>query len=779
MDKKEDELKIQSKKSLREKLFSIEDPKEFALEVMSKNNFKTHDELTQFIKKLPYCLAPWLHSHLNPAGERKLCCVAKPSGIDYSQPFSEYWNSDYLQNVRSKMIAHDPPIECSTCINHVGPRSQRSIYYHLLFHLPKMSEIKWSEKTNFQPVSIDYRANRNCNYTCRMCSAAASSSIEKLEVSAQAVSIQNPITENVLNNLKNEIIEILSHGQLVDINFADGEPFISTLHWEIIDFLVTNNMSKNVILRYTSNLSTLHYKGLFIPDYLKEHFSKVFISMSLDGIEETAEFVRDGLKWSKWYKNYQIIKESLGDKSVRFNITVSIPVLLDLERLSKFLDFEDLDFSIDSSHPHGNELLLSPHTLDKDSLTEIVIKRLLTIKNIRVRSYLENLLKNYSPEAFYELQRNFENIRVYYFKIDSNKNRIGTMDYLAEHKELKLWWQLVRPHARQTLPSARSTFAIKVSRLMPKEIGRIVYSYYFNIYKILVWIKVGRNAKLWTRNSLNQSFFKFGESDIDVTVSLKKNEDYFLSNSKINKVLNENFLIKEVNVYCPFSLAIAPVIMNTFELKRDLHLLKIVVSDSRVKDLKAEAFVFLLRMLFANKKIYSEGLSGRGIEKWKYYFNISDCPDLSEKLIGSISYGLLLEMILVKFSLDPEIFSEAIEKVYIYLDNKIPIYMLYAGLKNKGEVLSLFPHLFCHLEIEPIKTTPFLENIFIAQISWELMSTLSQGNSVEENSKRITHLSYLNRYLEKTNFNHWENNNIKNALIKSIHLSSKFLENVC
>jgi len=69
---------------------------------MARHNFKSSEELALFFKTMPYCIAPWLHSHLNPAGERKLCCVALPSGIEGSTSFDEYWNGEYMQEVREK-----------------------------------------------------------------------------------------------------------------------------------------------------------------------------------------------------------------------------------------------------------------------------------------------------------------------------------------------------------------------------------------------------------------------------------------------------------------------------------------------------------------------------------------------------------------------------------------------------------------------------------------------------------------------------------------------------
>lgn len=136
MQKKGSVLRNQDNKISHNKNFSMENPKDFALEVMLNNDFKSVQELSAYLKKLPYCVAPWLHSHVNPAGERKLCCVAQPSGIDYAMPFDEYWNSKYLQDVRAKMLAQNPPAECAKCINHkgAGPNALCICTYFFICH---------------------------------------------------------------------------------------------------------------------------------------------------------------------------------------------------------------------------------------------------------------------------------------------------------------------------------------------------------------------------------------------------------------------------------------------------------------------------------------------------------------------------------------------------------------------------------------------------------------------------------------------------------------------
>ncbi len=770
-------MQSHDRKDPRNKAFMMENPRDFALEVMLNNDFKSVQELSAYLKKLPYCVAPWLHSHLNPAGERKLCCVARPSGIDYAMPFDEYWNSEYLQKVREKMLQQDPPEECTKCIYHNGTGPQRTMYLHLLLHLPKLSEMEWKPVTDRKPVSIDYRINRSCNFTCRMCTSTASSAIEKLEQEASASFSSNLITKEMFLSLKNEIFEVIHSGQVVDINFADGEPFISPLHWEMLDFLVANNLSKKVILRYSSNISTLNYKGIFIPQYLKENFSKVFVSMSIDGVEKTAEFVRDGLRWDEWFRNYQLLKEHLGEKSIRFNITVTIPVLLDIVNMSSFLDKEKIDFSISSSYAEGNELLLSPLALDRETLKDIVTTRLIHVENKDIRQYLENLLEHKDLVPLDNLKENFVAIRTYYIKIDSTKKRSSTIEYFSNQVELRKWWDLICPKNLQATKPKEISAIAKISEYVPNELGRLAYIASFMMLKSYIKLKYGNRVTLWYRNSLRQNFFKFGKSDIDVSVEFKNNKDVGKINNEINEILLSFPLIKEVNVYYPYTLSEISL-LNQFELMRDKILLSKLPRSSVSTTVEAQRFTFLLRMLFANKAICANGIHGRDLIKWKNYLAHCGCEEISESLEGNVSFSELLELILKNFSLDIKKYSKSIEQVLFYIANKIEIHVLYSDLKFKNEMLSLFPYLFCSLDVSLVDVSNFNEDVFIEQISWEMMSVMSQLKGDGQDYLSIEHLKNLERCLKNANLENSKNIETREKLLLTFKSALDFLEGV-
>lgn len=730
-------------------LFSIENPRAFAIEVMARHNFKSSEELALFFKSMPYCIAPWLHSHLNPAGERKLCCVALPSGIDGNTAFSDYWNSEYMQGVREKMLAHQPPAECAHCVHFKGVGAQRSIYLHLLLGLPDLPKLKWTTLTSQKPVSLDYRINRHCNFSCRMCASTASSRIEHLEEKAKIEFTENRITAEQFAHFKNEMFDLIKSGELLDLNFADGEPFLSPLHWEILDYLVKNQLSKKVILRYSSNISTLNYKGIYIPQYFKDHFNKVFISMSIDGVKETAEFVRDGLRWESFYQNYQTLKNELGPKVVRFNITVSIPVLLDIVAMADFLDREDIVYSIDSAYPMGHELILSPLSLDKKTLSDIIYARIPKIKNAQMKQFLNSLLDHYQEESFKLLKKNFNAIRTYYIKLDTAANRTSTMKYLASQEELRAWWDSICPPSLDWAPAKRNRHRFQ---WVPQEVGRFIYKSHFSLKQLEIELLYGRHVKIWSRNSLNLNFFQFASSDIDVSAVL--DHDHFIVNEaqSIKTKLMSSPLIKEVNLYYPYSLKKLSALINRIEAKRDPILVAHLDFSLRPQSLNIETEVFCWRMLLANKHLYETNASEREEKKWHSYFKLADLDVINQNHSSPLNYTQIAKKILDHFH-GHEQWLEDIERIAFYLTQKIDIQTLYHDLDFKAEMLALFPQIFCSVDMSVSKIPESLADHFLAQLSWELASTMAQiaGDGAEKAT--LDHLEKIMTLLKRSHLN--------------------------
>ena len=85
-----------------------------------------------------FCMAPWTHTYMSPQMERRLCCASLEESTNFEQyidssgpenkelkllSLKEHWNSDYMKDVRVKLMAGEEIPQCATC-NHKLLNSQ-------------------------------------------------------------------------------------------------------------------------------------------------------------------------------------------------------------------------------------------------------------------------------------------------------------------------------------------------------------------------------------------------------------------------------------------------------------------------------------------------------------------------------------------------------------------------------------------------------------------------------------------------------------------------------
>ena len=152
------------------------------------------------------------------------------------------------------------------------------------------------------PLEWDLRLTNTCNFKCRDCCSALSSSWEeeskKLNVH---VDLPKPDEQKILNELEP------LYDSVQEVYFAGGEPLISDHHYHIIDKLLEKD--RHPTIRYNTNLSTLTYKGRDLIEIWKK-FTEVELSISFDGIGKRGELIRKGFDSKRFIKNIQIIKKN-------------------------------------------------------------------------------------------------------------------------------------------------------------------------------------------------------------------------------------------------------------------------------------------------------------------------------------------------------------------------------------------------------------------------------------------------------------------------------------
>ena len=262
----------------------------------------------------------------------------------------EHWNSDYMKDIRKRMLNGEKLSQCDVCNDQIlNLHTYRKYFTETLFP-HKVDDIVANTRKDGHydpmPVSYDYRISNLCNFKCRMCGEQLSSSWEAEKKKLDLIDVVQepwlePNTRKSISDFQVEVLEEELQRETVDnktieeIYWVGGEPLMFERHWTIMQQLVDNGHAKNVTVRYNTNLSRVKYKDYNLWEML-HHFKNVNICASIDGAYEVGEYIRDGLVWDEWIENFKsgmFLIDQFGDDAMVFDVTLTTPKLFHLKDL--------------------------------------------------------------------------------------------------------------------------------------------------------------------------------------------------------------------------------------------------------------------------------------------------------------------------------------------------------------------------------------------------------------------------------------------------------------
>jgi len=277
------------------------------------------------------------------------------TSAEYSKPLSEITNPTRFQDLKSQ----NNPTACKQCWS---KEEQGFNSYRMIFQ----RKVTTSPGIQF----LDLRPSNQCNLKCRYCNPHFSNQWAK--------ELSYPIT---LNQTKfNNYLDLMLTESLVDVYWCGGEPLIINDHYDMLETLISNGLSKNIALRYNSNFTVIQYKDKNVFD-LWEQFKSVNINISVDAIGEISNYIRSGSDWNVISANIDLALKQI-EKTPKISISLSPVVSLlsvwTLPELYKYADYKKI-----SVHP---TLLYGPDYLSLTAIhTELKPLAISTLNSIRDR----------------------------------------------------------------------------------------------------------------------------------------------------------------------------------------------------------------------------------------------------------------------------------------------------------------------------------------------------------------------------------------------------------
>lgn len=303
---------------------------------------------------------------IEPDGGVRLCCI---SDMEVGNINTETWKDIFYgkkaEEARER-IAKREDKGCIHCASYVGNSGKDLIF----------------SEQDIKLTDLDLRIDNLCNCKCRMCSEYASSRFGKRHV----------ITKEGLEHLYEAVRD--NKDYLTHYHLAGGEPMIQSLITDFLQYTVDLGVSQNIRLSYNTNATIVDEKQL---DLWKK-FAYVHLDVSIDGVGEVDELIREGTKWStvetniKYFKNLMDTNREYGLKGIRVHPTVSTLNIESIWKLDRWCTINNLEVCWGNTVDSPSNL--SIHSMDKRRLKEVVESNLFKATSDDFKTYMNNILNS-------------------------------------------------------------------------------------------------------------------------------------------------------------------------------------------------------------------------------------------------------------------------------------------------------------------------------------------------------------------------------------------------
>lgn len=345
-------------------------------------------------------MAPWVHTYLSPQTERRMCCASREPAQNFQQyidtaagsgryipiTLDEHWNSDHMRSVRRRMMAGETLPECEVCNHKLLNTDVYRDYFNQLFgdrYQEAMSKTLPDGSTEMLPLSWDYRFSNLCNFKCRTCGDMLSSAWETEQRQSGTIDYTDPrnawmvphvrreITRFQDNEIEQEFSQAVEQHRVEEIYWVGGEPLMYEQHWRYMRRIIELGDGQRVYARYNTNLSRVNYGDLNLWRDILAHVRDWQICASLDGTGATGEYIRTGLDYSAWCRNFeQGLTWCRHPRQMRIDFTLTLPGLLEVKAIQQLADNYHVDVLAKVVFAFTPDIILSPLALPRPLLEQ-------------------------------------------------------------------------------------------------------------------------------------------------------------------------------------------------------------------------------------------------------------------------------------------------------------------------------------------------------------------------------------------------------------------------
>jgi hypothetical protein len=327
-----------------------------------------------------------------------MCCASREPAQNFEQyidtssgtgryipvTLEQHWNSEHMKSVRRRMMAGETLPECEVCNDRLLNVSVYRDYFGHLFQ-GRLDQI-WDStdadgSTTMRPISWDYRFSNLCNFKCRTCGDMLSSAWESEQKSHNMVNWHDPKNNWMRKDVRESIAQFqtdqieaefglaVEQHRVEEVYWVGGEPLMYEQHWRYMKRIIELGDGPRLYARYNTNLSRIHYSGLDLFGDILAHVRDWQICASLDGTTEIGEYIRTGLDYEQFKRNFEHgLQYATNPRQMRIDFTLTLPGMFETDAIQSLSQEYGVQLLAKVIFSFSPDIILSPLALPRHLL---------------------------------------------------------------------------------------------------------------------------------------------------------------------------------------------------------------------------------------------------------------------------------------------------------------------------------------------------------------------------------------------------------------------------
>jgi hypothetical protein len=181
--------------------------------------------------------------------------------------------------------------------------------------------------------------------------------------------VKKQITQFQDTQIEQEFAEAVEQHQVEEVYWVGGEPLMYEQHWRYMKRIIELGDGPRIYARYNTNLSRCHYRGIDLFGDILDHVRDWQICASLDGTGAIGEYIRTGLQYDNWLKNYRrAVASRRHQRQVRIDFTLTLPGLFAIPNILQLAQETDTEILAKVVFSFTPDIILSPLSLPRHLL---------------------------------------------------------------------------------------------------------------------------------------------------------------------------------------------------------------------------------------------------------------------------------------------------------------------------------------------------------------------------------------------------------------------------